>query len=185
MPTTHATQSFDFADVLDAFQGLLEKATGFPARRVVEWYGDGRPNVDANGPVVWWRWLGEDIDAESGAGRHGMRDGLTVEANVVTRVMADGNHRDRLLGRAHLATVYLVVNALAGRTLHATYLDVAGDEPPMPEPEADLLTVGTMMVVSLPKPDRPRPEQGCVETRVGIKIPCVLRVTLNDVPPIE
>lgn len=182
---TNANQSQTVDAILDAFQAMLEAATGFQSRRVVEWNGSGgrSASVEAAGAVVWFRWLTEELDGDSGAGRYGTRENVTVEVSVTTRGMKDGSQRDKKLARAHLAIRYLVVNAASGRVLYSAYDAAADGEPPMPAADGhDLISIAPMKVVKLPAYDRPRPEQGFVETRVGIEVPCVLRVTLNDVP---
>jgi hypothetical protein len=184
-PTTYANQSVALADVLDAFALLLRKATGLKERSVVEYYGDGRPAVEADGHLVWFRWLQEDPDEESGAGRHGTKNEALVEVNLTTRGFKDGAARDRKLGRDHLARRSLIANALYGQILFDAYGDPQGAEPPKPPQDAAVLTIATMTAAKLPKPDRPRPEQGYIESRIGVRVPCVLRLTLDPVPDME
>lgn len=183
MATAFANQSVELEAVLDAVADLIGKAVALRARNVIEWYGEARPDATLPGPVVRYRWVDEDLDVDSGAGRHGTRDGIVFEVVVQTRGFKDGGQRDKKLGRDHLATRFLLVNAFAGRMLHSAYDAAVGDEPPKPAADATLLSAGgTMQLVKLPAPDRPRPEQGQVETRLGIRVPCVLKVTLNDAP---
>lgn len=199
VPDRYANQSVTVDEVLDAIQGLLVKATGLPERRVVEWYEDGRPGIEGRETLCWFRWLSEEPDTQSGAGRHGTKTDLLVEVNLTTRTMKDTAGRDAKIGRTHLATRFLVVNALYGRMLHPAYDAPVDAQPPMPSvttrPSADdvdrrrtsraevtppVLTVGTMVSAKLPKPTHPRPEQGYIESRIGVLVPVVLRVTLND-----
>lgn len=182
---TYANQSCTVADVLDALKAVLDATQVANARNVVEWNYHDRPSVDAAGPLVWFRWVGRKPDVESGAGRHGTKCDVLVEVNLTTRAFRDAAQRDKRIMRTHLANQAKLENALYGRFLHTAYSTAAGDDPPMPTQDATALTVGTMTAADLPAPERPRPEEGYVEARIGVRVPCVLRVTLDDVPAAE
>lgn len=186
MATTYANQAVTIDQVLDSMAILLAAASGLRDRNVVEWSGDERKMVDVPSPAIWFRWIDESIDAESGAGRHGMKNEALIEVIPSVRQFKDGAMRSKSITRTHLALRYLIVNAVAGRMLHDAYDAAVGTEPPMPSTGANLISqTGTMKIAKLPATDRPRPEQGYVETRIGVVVPCVLKVTLNDVPAAE
>jgi hypothetical protein len=199
--TRYAEQSVTVEEVLDAINILLRKATGFDARRVIEWHHSERPSVDIGPSIVWFRHVSRSFDEESGAVRYGTKCDLLLAVNLTTRDMTDGAQRDNRIGRSHLASLFQIENAIHGRMLHSSYEDRVDQEPPKPTltklvPPADLknrrltrsdtdpyiLTVGTMVITELPAHAKTRPEQGYIETSVGVKIPVVLRATVQDVP---
>lgn len=199
--TRYAEQSVTVEEVLDALNSLLRKATTFDERRVIEWHHGDRPSVDIGKPIVWFRHVSRTFDEESGAGRHGTKCDLLVAISLTTRDMTDGAQRDKRIGRSHLATLFQIENAIQGRMLHASYEDRIDQEPPKPTltkivSDADrearrltrsdtsppVLTIGTMVITELPAHAKTRPEQGYIETSVGVKIPVVLRATVQDAP---
>jgi hypothetical protein len=201
-----SNQSVTPEEVLDAFQDLLGKATGFADRRVVEWHGGGRPEIDLGQSVVWFCHRSRRLDAASGAGRNGTRCDLVIEVNLTTRNFGDGSQRDKVIGRRHLGTQFLIENAFHNRMLHPAYDAIPADsaEPPKPsalrrpppddvearrltraETPPPILTVATMVAEAIDAPDKTRPEQGYVETKIRITVPVVLRVTLKDAPDLE
>lgn len=204
-PPRYANQSVTTAEVLDAVNGLIIAATGFQDRRVIEWHYDNRPNLDHGGTKIWFRHVKRSFDTESGAGRHGTKTNLTAEINVTTRGFPDGAQRDERLIRDHLALTLLIENAFYGRMLHQNYLPAEPGLPPQPsrktplsdgeqssrrynDPVAPIAVVshgGTMTAAELPEPARPRPEQGYLESRIGVDIPVVLRVTDDPEPDLE
>jgi hypothetical protein len=171
-------------EILDAFQILLEKSTGFATSRVIEWYGDTRPSAEAGDDVVWFRWLDEDPDSDSGAGRHGFKVSTMIEVNLVTRNMGDQNQRSKRIGRAHLANRYKLLNGIQGRFLFDSYEDRIDEEPPKPSGTALPLSISTMVIDKLPKTDRDRPESGYLVSKFGVRFDIVFRLTLNDAPPL-
>ncbi len=204
MATLYANQSVTLAELLDALTGLIRAATLLNAEAVIEWHNQGRPNANevptTNSTYVWFRFLEAEVNNESGANRHGLTTVCKFEVNVVTRGFQDKNQSDKKLGRKHLAVRLLLENALFGRMLHAAYDDAIAPEPPQttyttiptPQQEEDrregaltsvlrILSLATITCEKLPAMDRPRPEAGQVETRIGIGIKTVLRVTLNDI----
>ena len=180
-----ANQAVSIDQVMDAMAILLEKSTGFTSDRIIEWNWENRPIIDAGRPTVWFRWISEEPDIDSGAGRYGFKTNVTLEINVTTRDMSDTAHRDKRLARAHIATRYLVINGVMGRMLHDNYDDRVGVNPPNPPQgnnvDVNVLSIGTMTMAKLPELSRPRPEQGYVESRIGVTFPVVLKVTTGDV----
>lgn len=202
-----ANQSVTIDEVLDAVSGLLMAATGFQERAVIEWHRDQRPDLTMmqyGSSVVWFRHVKRTNDTESGAGRHGMWTELDLEVNVTTRQMLDGDMRDREIIRSHLGLAYAIDNAYWGRMLHDHYAPAVGLDAPQPVRDkylsdtekslrrlnnpsvpSGVVSVGTMAAAELPAPDRPRAEQGYIESRIGIRIPIVLRLTLTPDPDLE
>lgn len=189
-------------EVMDAFHSLLTKALGWASSRVVEWHSDKRPiTPDPGRSIVWFRFVDRKFDTEAGPGRHGIREEVTIEINLATRQFGDSAQKDKRLIRKHIATQLLLENAIFYRELFAEYSAREGLEPPKPVPQqwGDAerlarrqgtaspyrLTVAPMYMAQLPAPERPRPEQGYLEARLGVAVPCVLRVTLNDAQDIE
>lgn len=204
LPSRYANQSVTVDEVLDALGLLIRKATGLTDRKVVEWYGNERPSLEGTETVCWFRWLEEGLEADAGSGRHGTPNNLLMEVNLRTRGFKDQAGKDKKVGRAHLAKVFQVVNALYGQMLFSAYDDPVGDEPPQPtirtrmsadeverrrtslaDEDARILTVADMRWGKLPKPNRPDAEQGTIETRIGVVVPVVLRTTINSAPPLE
>lgn len=201
----YSNQSVKVEEVLDAMNLLLLAATGFDERNVIEWHYDNRPNVDTGKSVVWFRHLNREFDTESGAGRHGTKTNLIIEINLTTRGFKDSNHKDKILMRRHLRDLFLIENAIYGQMLFESYEDADGEEPPKPirrtaitsaeatqrrynltaAPIMVLSSGGTMTLAELPAPTRPRPEQGYIESRIGVSVPVILRVTLNSIPELE
>jgi hypothetical protein len=180
---TYANQSVDLGAVLDAVALLCRKALGWHADRVVEHHAEHRNNLDEGRSVVWYQLVGRKPDTESGAGRHGTKVPVVVAVRLVTRMFLDRADKDKLLGRAHWARQFLLENAFYGRFLHDAYDDRVPDDPPMPTQEAGIISAGgTMVMADIPAWNKPRPEQGYLETQLLVEIPCVLRLTLDDVP---
>jgi hypothetical protein len=203
-----ANQSVTIAETLDAMNALLRAATLLNSENVLEWHSQGRPSADlpssGRSSYIWFRLVNISTDSDSGAGRHGMRQTMNLEVNVVTRGFLGSAQRDRALGGTHLAMCYLVRNAIYGRMLHDAYTNATGGNPPVPTPLTPLtdeqrqdridgdagvgpriLTIATMEAADLPAMDRPRPEQGQVETRIGVAVKVVLRVTTDDIAALE
>lgn len=183
--TRWAKQSVDLSDVLDSLAILFRKSLGWAEERVIEWHWGDRPNVDVGRPVVWFGFADGAPDADSGAGRHGMKNLVRVSVSFTTRGFKDGNHKDKKLARDHWAAHYYLQNGLIGRMLHDAYDDRIDNEPPKATQTANVLSVGTMVTREIPAPKRPRPEAGYIETRFELEIPCVLRLTLADAPVLE
>jgi hypothetical protein len=168
--------------VLDAFQSLLEKSSGFAADRVIEWYDDNRPNVEKGNDIIWFRWTDESPDSESGAGRHGFRVSTMVEVNLVSR---DTNQRSKRLGRRHLANRYLLINGIQGQMLFSGYKNRSGDFPPQPTNPVTVLSASTMVIDKLPKTERDkRPESGFMTSKFGVRFDTVLPLIVNDPQPL-
>lgn len=203
--STFSNQSVKVEEVLDALRLLLIAATGFDDRNVIEWHYDRRPNVDTGKSVIWFRHVKRTFDTDSGAGRAGTKCSLMLEINLTTRGFQDSNHKDKLLMRKHLTTQFLIENAVYGQMLFQEYDAAVGEEPPKPTRRTAITAAealsrrqntasapimllsqgGTMTSAELPAPDRPRPEQGYIEARIGVNVPVLLRVTLDSIPELE
>lgn len=180
---TYANQSVDLAALLDAVALLIRKALRWDAGRVVEHHAARRDNLDEGRSLVWYQLVGRKPDAQSGAGRHGTKVSVVVDIRPTTRMFRDRADADKRLGRAHWVNQFLLENAFYGRKLHDAYDDRAGDDPPMPTQEAtEISSAGTMVMADIPAWQKPRPEQGYLETQLLVEIPCILRLTLDDVP---
>jgi hypothetical protein len=205
MATLYANQSVTLTELLDAITGLIRAATLLPAEAVIEYHGPTRPDVDLSSAnrstIVWFKYVDAVVDNDTGANRHALPANQRFEINVLTRGFQDGAMRDKILGRKHLAFRILLENAFFGMILHDQYDNAVGSEPPKPANQAPFnkneadqrrqgvagvgprtLSIATMTCESLPAMDRPRPEQGCVETRIGVGIKTILRVTLDEAP---
>lgn len=201
--TAYAEQSSTISEVMDAFSGLLAKALGWAASRVVEWHSEKRPiTPDPGRSIVWFRFVTRRNDSqEAGPGRHGIREEVILEVNLATRMFGDGAQKDKRLVRKHIAMQLLIENAVVFRELFKEYSAREGLEPPKPVAQQwgdqerlarragtagpYRLTVAPMCASELPAPERPRPEQGYFESRIGVSVPCVLRVTLNEAQEID
>lgn len=197
--STFASQSVYVNEVLDAFQSLLEKALGWSEDRVIEWHDPSRSaSVDKGRSIVWFGFVNRQLDDQSGAGRWGTRQAVLMEVNLTSRLFGDSVQKDKRLVRKHINSLLQIENAFYGQMLFPSYQDRDGDEPPVPvsviitdQDRQDringvsgapiaCLTVATMTAAELPKPERPRPEQGYLTTRIGIAVPCVLRITTGN-----
>lgn len=210
MPTTvtkYAGQSVTIDEILDAMAALLKAATLYNPRYIIEWHSQQRPSVDANaGSIIWFRYVDRemDLDAGGGAARAGTKSTMLMEVNVTTRAFTDGSQRDTRLMRKHLTTRFLIENAFWGQMLFDSYADAIGSEPPKPNRRTQIsedervsrrlgettanpfvVSIAPMVSAKLPAPEHSRPEQGYLESRIGIAIPVVLRVTLDAAPELE
>jgi hypothetical protein len=181
----YANQSVSIDEVLDAFAILLRKSVGFAADMVVEWNQDTRPDLtNTRDSLIWYRWIEEDPDIDSGAGRYGFKTEVTMEVNLTTRDTSDQAHRDLRITRRHLARRFLIINAIKGQMLFDNYSDRVGTQPPMPPQgngvDVNVLSIGTMTIAKIPNAGRPRTEQGYIETKLAVTFPVVLKVTIDD-----
>lgn len=211
-PTIYANQSVTLVELLDALKANIQAATRLGDEAVVEWHAAGRP--DANIPssrlstYVWFRYVDGEVDNDSGAGRYGLPCTCQFEVNIVTRGFEGKAQTDRKLMRRHLAFRLLLENAFYGRMLFDSYdlVDIDGGDLNPPQTtyttrftDVDIqdrregaagvvpgiLSIAPMSVAKLPAAERPRPEQGQIETRLGVAIQTVLRVTLDDIATLE
>lgn len=183
-----ANQSVAVDTLLDAVALLARKALNWTATRVVENHFGRRNNLDAGRSEVWYQLVERQPDTASGAGRYGTKAGVVVDLRLVSRGFEDRADRDRRLGREHWANQYLLENAFYGRMLYDLYEDRVDAEPPMPPTDgtATVLSAGgTMVMAKIPGWQKPRPEQGYLETQLLVEIPCILRLTLGDVPDLD
>lgn len=198
--TLYANQSVAIDEILDAFQDLLEKAACMSSRNVVQWHKDSRPDLTTGGSKIWYRFVNREFDDNMGPGRHGIRQTVIMEVNLTSRLFTDQAQKDRKIIRAHLNTQFLIENAFYFRFLYMNYLHGVGGKPPMPIMTGyndksrqqrrsgttgipiGALSIAPMTAAQLPAPDKPRPEQGYLESRIGIAVPCVLRITSNPEP---
>lgn len=209
--STFASQSVTVDELLDAVFALLQAATGFTDRQIIEWHSDQQYKLDnsgGRGSLIWFRYLSMTPNINSGASRYGFKTDFVVEVNLITRSNADGTQTDKLLGRKHIGLVARIVNATMGRMLFDSYAaydaETNGLEPPMTtytvamtwQQRQDraggvegavprVLSVAEMASAELPPYQHNMPAEGRIQTRLSISIPVVLRLTLNDSVALE
>ncbi len=200
----YSNQSVSVPEVLDAIQALIMAATGLNERQVIEWHFNSRSNLDQGGSCIWFKLVDRSPDTEAGSGRHGTKAPMVVEICHTTRSFGDSTQKDKIIGRKHWIRQSLLENSFYGQMLFDEYLpwedgviatparttgfvssEAEARRIREPDSTPGILTIGTMVSAKLPPPDKPRPEQGYMETRIGVLIPVVLELSLDSVPEIE
>lgn len=175
-----AVQGNQFITVLNAVGNLLKFATLLQPRYVRLWMGPGRPQLEGKDVYVWYKPTEDVLSSSEGPVQYGNRADMNFEIHLATRSFADQSQIDERRAVIYYTYYWQVVMSFQNRNLFANY-----SAPVLPNPwsqpvpvAAPSLSVGTMLLTSLPVSEKTQKEEGTIESAWRLKVPMVLALTV-------
>lgn len=184
------TQGQKFWDLLAALKNLLQLATQLDDRHVIMWFGPSRPALAGADVYIWFRPTVDTPADSTGPVQYGNKVECNFEIHLATRSFIDESQVDERKAKDYYDYYWKVVLTLQNRNLFAKYTQppplkivsgVYSPSPwvqPVPDPKTAPLSVDTMLLKSLPVPDKTQKEEGTIESQWQLTVPTVLALTI-------
>jgi hypothetical protein len=185
-----ANQGVKFWDLLLALKNLLQLTTQLDDRHVIMWFGPTRPALAGADVYVWFRPTIDALNESTGPVQFGNMADCNFEIHLATRSFIDESQVDERRAKDFYDIYWKIVLTFQNRNLFAKYIEpkplkVVGGlnvpsewVQPVPDPKTAPLSVETMLLKSLPVPDKTQKEEGTIESQWQLTVPTVLALTI-------
>lgn len=177
-----ANQGTDTFTIIQAIRNLLQVTTQLDDRHVRLWYGPSRPQSGAD-EFVWLRYLRSDLDESPGPVIYGNKFIVLCEIHLAVRSFADEAQVDERRATIYHGLEFRIINTFQNRNLFPSYdlpTSTMSWVQPVPTSKLAPLSVSTMLLKSVPVPDKTQKEEGTVESQWELSVPSVLALNLPD-----